>query len=403
MNTAGPTPAATSLASRRVVVPEIAAADALHPLPGRDKLLHVHGETMGTTWSAKLYAPSTSDAPRARQAIQDALDHVVSEMSPWVATSALSRFNAAPAGSWHTLPINFFAVLRTALAIARDSNGAFDPTLGALTDAWGFGPSPQRNHPPNADGTERLLAGAGWQRLEIDEQHRRARQPGGLAIDLCGIAKGFGVDQAARALKRLGMRDFLVEVGGELRGEGVKPDGTPWWVALEDPPAERGYETVPSDIVAALHGMSVATSGDYRRFVEHSGTRHAHSIDPLTGRPVQNGVAAVTVLHESCMWADALATAILVMGRSAAIEFAIAHRIAARMVLRTDRGLSETLTPRFEELLSDDGGVSLLSARIDKELPCSITNFAAHRQSTGSPDHDKSKDDENPERGSMQQ
>lgn len=344
-----------SPAPRRIVVPEIAAAHALHPLPGRDKLVHVRGETMGTAWSAKLYAPSASDEPRARQAIQDALDHVVGEMSPWVATSALSHFNAAPTGTWHTLPVNFFAVLKTALTIARDSNGAFDPTLGALTDAWGFGPSPAPTRPPNADDTERMLATAGWQHLEIDDMHRRVRQPGGLALDLGGIAKGFGVDQAARALRRLGIRDFLVEVGGELRGEGVKPDGTPWWVALEEAPTERSGQAMPSDIVVALHGLSVATSGDYRRFIEHDGTRHAHSIDPRTGNPIENGVAAVSVLHESCMWADGLATAILVMGRSAAIEFATAHRIAARMVLRTDRGLSEVLTPRFEELLRDDG------------------------------------------------
>lgn len=355
MSDAAPTAATTASAPRRVVVPEIAARDALRPLPGRDKLVHVCGETMGTTWSAKLYAPSGFLAPRARRAVQDALDHVVSEMSPWVAISALSRFNAAPAGSWHTLPVNFFAVLRTALAIARDSKGAFDPTLGALTDAWGFGPSPTGAHPPDASDTERMLAGAGWQRLDIDHKHRRVRQPGGLAVDLGGIAKGFGVDQAARALRRLGIRDFLVEVGGELRGEGVKPDGTPWWVALEQPPVEGGGKAVLSDIVVALHGLSVATSGDYLRFVEHDGTRHAHSMDPRTGHPVRSGIAAVTVLHESCMWADALATAILVMGGPAAIGFATEHRIAARMVLRTDQGMSEMLTPRFEDLLGDDG------------------------------------------------
>ena len=354
MHDAGATRMSTSPAPRRVVVPEIVAARALHPLPGRDKLLHVGGQTMGTTWSAKLYAASPFDGPRARQAVQDALDHVVGEMSPWVATSALSQFNAAPAGSWHTLPVNFLAVLETALVIARDSKGAFDPTLGALADAWGFGPSPMRTHPPDAKDTDRMLAAAGWQHLEVDHGRRRVRQPGGLAIDLGAIAKGFGVDQAARALRRLGIRDFLVEVGGELRGEGVKPDGTPWWVALEQPPAERHGAAEISDIVIALHGLSIATSGDYLRFVEHDGTRHAHSLDPLTGRPVDNGIASVSVLDESCMRADALATALLVMGSSAAIAFATEHRIAARMVVRTAHGLSEVLTPRFEDLLRDE-------------------------------------------------
>ncbi len=337
--------------ARRVVVPEITAAHALWPMPGRDTLVEVSGESMGTTWSAKLYATSNSCAPQVRRTIQDALDHVVDEMSPWVTTSALSKFNSAPAGSWHTLPVNFFAVLKTALTIARDSNGAFDPTLGALTDAWGFGPSAVPCSPPGAHDTERMLASAGWQRLEIDHAQRRVCQPGGLHIDLCGIAKGFAVDQAARALKRLGVRDFLVEVGGELRGEGVKPDGTPWWVALEQPPIGNSPEAAVSDIVMALHGLSVATSGDYRRFFEHGDRCYAHTIDPASGRPLANGVAAATVLHKSCMWADALATAMMVMGAEAAVAFARPHRIAARIVQRTPQGFSETLTPAFEALL----------------------------------------------------
>jgi thiamine biosynthesis lipoprotein len=337
--------------ARRVVVPEIAAAHALWPMPGRDTLVEVRGESMGTTWSAKLCAISNSCAPEVRRAIQDTLDHVVDEMSPWVETSALSKFNSAPAGSWHTLPVNFFTVLKTALTIARDSNGAFDPTLGVIADAWGFGPSEVRSSPPRSHDTERMLARAGWQRLEIDHAQRRVRQPGGLCIDLCGIAKGFGVDQAARALTRLGVCDFLVEVGGELRGEGVKPDGTPWWVALEEPPTGNSAEATVSDTVIALHGLSVATSGDYRRFMERDGRRYAHTIDPETGRPVANGVAAVTVLHTSCMWADALATAMMVMGSEAAVGFAGSRRIAARIVGRAPHGLSETLTPAFEALL----------------------------------------------------
>ncbi len=343
-----------SPAARRVAVPEITPADALWPIPGRDQLVRVGGESMGTTWSARLYAVSSACAPQVRQAVQGALDHVVAEMSPWVEHSALSRFNAAPPGSWHTLPVNFHAVLKTALSVARQSDGAFDPTVGALVNAWGFGPQSTHSALPERRDTERLLAHAGWQRLEIDHEHRRVRQAGGLCIDLCGIAKGFGVDQAARALRALGIRDFLVEVGGELRGEGVKPDGAPWWVAVEQPPAADGGEAISADIVVALHGLSIATSGDYRRFTEHGGRRLAHTIDPRNGSPVANGIAAVTVLHKSCVWADALATAMMVLGEQAAAAFAIEHDIAARMVLRTPQGLSEVLTPAFEALLKDD-------------------------------------------------
>lgn len=342
-------------APRRVAVPEIISTHALQPIPGRDRLIHARGETMGTTWSVRFYAASASCAPHVRQAVQDTLDHIVAEMSPWVPGSALSLFNAAPAGSWHALPVNLFAVLKTAISVARDSGGAFDPTLGGLVNIWGFGPDVVDRGEPEARNIEGLLSCAGWQHLEVDHERRRVKQPGGLSIDLCGIAKGFGVDQTARALRRLGIRDFLIDVGGELRGEGVKPDGTPWWVSVEDPPGRSSATSDLSEIVVALHGLSIATSGDYRRFLEREGLRYSHTIDPRNGRPVENGVTAVTVLHRSCMWADALATAMMVMGPSASLTFAIEHRVAARIVTRIGQRLSETLTPSFERLLNDDG------------------------------------------------
>jgi thiamine biosynthesis lipoprotein len=341
-------------ASRRIAVPDIVSTHALQPIPGRDRFVCVRGETMGTTWSVRFYAASVSCAPQVRQAVQATLDHVVAEMSPWVPGSALSLFNAAPAGSWHALPVNFFAVLKAALSVSRDSGGAFDPTLGALANVWGFGPDAMNSEMPDARRIEGFLARAGWQRLDVDHEHKRVRQPGGLSIDLCGIAKGFGVDQIARALRQLGVRDFLVDVGGELRGEGVKPDGTPWWVSVEDPPGDTSGSSGRSDIVIALHGQSVATSGDYRRFVERDGRRYAHTIDPRSGRPVDNDVVAVTVLHESCMLADAFATAMMVMGLPTSLSFATEHRIAARFITRGNEGLVETLTPSFARLLDDE-------------------------------------------------
>lgn len=354
MSGAGRQQTAMPATSRRVAVPEMAPGDALWPIPGRDRLVRVRGESMGTDWSARLYATSNSCAPQVKRAIQDALDHVVAEMSPWVAGSALSRFNSADAGTWHTLPVNFFVVLEAALSVAQESGGAFDPTLGSLVNAWGFGPREADVPLPSTCDAALLLSHSGWTTLEIDHERRRVRQPGGLCIDLCSIAKGFGVDQAARALRRLGIRDFLVEVGGELRGEGVKPDGTPWWVALEQPPADDHAHSTESDIVVALNGNSVATSGDYRRYFECNGQRYAHTIDPRSGRPIANDVAAVTVLHENCMRADALATAMMVMGAPEAISFGAKRGIAARIVRRAPLGLIESLTPAFERLLNDD-------------------------------------------------
>ena len=344
----------TTTFRRRIVVPEIRSPEAARPLLGRDRLVHVRGETMGTTWSVRLYASSAACASQVRQAVQAALDHVVAEMSPWVAQSALSQFNAAPANTWHVLPTNFFAVLTTALSIARDSDGAFDPTVGALVNAWGFGPARNdRDRVLPEQEAQRTAETCGWSRLEVDDLRRAVRQNGGIHLDLCGIAKGFGVDQTARVLRRLGIRDFLIDVGGELGGEGVKPDGTPWWVAFEQPPSIMLQDTRASDVVIALHGLSVATSGDYRRFFDHGGRRYGHTIDPRSGYPAANGVTAVTVLHESCMHADALATAMMVLGPVDGLAFAERRGVAARMSLRNGNQFEELISPALSELLSE--------------------------------------------------
>lgn len=353
---------AGSVPRRRILVPALTSAEAARPILGRDRLVHVHGETMGTTWSIKLYAASSACTPEVRKAVQDALDHVVAEMSPWVAQSALSLFNAASAGSWHVLPQNFFGVLSTALSIAADCGGAFDPTVGALVNAWGFGPNAVSPRVPPPRDIQRLMMQCGWSRLDIDSARRAVRQPGGLHLDLCGIAKGFGVDQAARVLRRLGIRDFLIDVGGELRGEGVKPDGTPWWVALEEPRLIDDVNADTADAVVALHGLSIATSGDYRRFFEIDGRRHAHTIDPRTGQTVDNGIAAVTVLHKSCMEADAFATAMMVLGAENAFAFATRHRLAARLIERRDGRTTEITTPAFDDLLDPDDHLHVGSA-----------------------------------------
>ncbi|MET0383542.1 MAG: FAD:protein FMN transferase, partial [Burkholderiaceae bacterium] len=185
----------------------------------------------------------------------------------------------------------------------------------------------------------------------------------GLGLDLSAIAKGHGVDRVAILLGRLGFESHLVEVGGELRGTGIKPDGQPWWVALERPSCgglpgtaapsdESGRDPngrLPATLVA-LHGLSAATSGDYRRWFEHDGVRYSHTIDPRDGRPVRHGLASVTVLHADCMTADALSTALTVMGPSDGPDFAERQAIAALFVVRGRDGLRERMTSAFEAM-----------------------------------------------------
>lgn len=305
------------------------------------------GATMGTTWSVKCVAQPRQDMAALEKGIAACLDGVIAEMSTWAADSAIGRFNRAPAETWHVLPEGFFTVLDHALALARATRGAYDPTVGRLVDLWGFGPAGPRAAPPAAGAIDAALGDCGWARVALDAAGRRALQPGGIALDLSSIAKGYAVDLLAEYLMAAGIESFLAEIGGELRGQGLKPDGRPWLVALEQPAAAP----LPATVVA-LHALSAATSGDYRRRFEHGGRRYAHTIDPRTGRPLANGVAAVTVLHRRCMTADALATALSVLGAEAGMDYARRNAIAARFVLDGAGGPEELVTPALAAMMA---------------------------------------------------
>ena len=325
----------------RVLVPVLTTPPA-RPVGGSVRAFG--GATMGTTWSVKAVLPATTDLPALEAMVQRALDAVVARMSPWEPGSDLCRYNRAAPGGWTSLSTATLTVLRRAIEVAEASRGAFDPTLGALTDLWGFGPAPFSGQPPTAETIAALRRTDGWKRLVLDGD--ALLQPGGLALDLNGIAKGFGVDQAAAALDRAGVKSYLVEVGGELRGTGAKPDGQPWWVELERPPAASGEITV-----VALHDLAVATSGDYRRFFDHDGRRYAHTLDPATGAPTAHPTVSVTVLAKDCMSADAWATALTVMAPDAALAFATAHGLAAMILAHGPAGLEERLSPALTAML----------------------------------------------------
>ncbi len=313
---------------------------------------------MGTTWSVSLVAAHDVSLEGCHRLIQRVLDGVVAQMSHWEHDSALGRYNLAPPGSFHVLSADFMGVLMYALSVARDSGGAFDPTAGAMVNAWGFGPSSRFDEfgfqaPSDEVLTGLLGQGQRWHDLVRDVAERCVVQPGGVQLDLSSVAKGFAVDQVAQALSASGLRHHLVEVGGELRGSGLKPDGQPWWVALEqavDDP-EATLPSAPSDLVLALHGLSVATSGDYRRFFKLNGQRLSHTLDPRTARPVSHDVASVTVVHQDCMAADALSTVLLVLGPQEGLAWAEARGIAARFVRRDGAGVSEQLSMALTRML----------------------------------------------------
>lgn len=287
---------------------------------------------MGTSWSARIVEPP-ADCERL---ILSVLDRVIAQMSNWEADSDISRFNRLPPGEWMTLPDEMMTVLRAGLDMARLSGGAFDPAIGGLVARWGFGPGPALSSDE--------LAPSPWQSIEVDGP--RARRRAGATLDFSGIAKGYAVDAATDALQARGVRNFLLEIGGELIGKGVKPDIQPWWVDMEAPDGLP----VPT-LRIALCGLSVATSGDYRRFRMEGGRRLSHNIDPASGAPIANDVAAVTILHESAMSADAWATAVTVLGVERGMALATRHGIAARLVRREADGAREYMTPALAAML----------------------------------------------------
>lgn len=273
---------------------------------------------MGTSWSLQAVAPPVG----VQGGVQAMLDRVVAQMSQWEADSDLSRFNRAAPDIWYEVPPELAHVVAAALEISGTSGGAFDPCLGELTEIWGFGRAGPVDRLPLEE-----LGKAFERRIDFDASAQRIRRSAGAALDLSGIAKGYGVDLAAEWLLAEGVRHFLLEVGGELRGEGIRPDGQPWWVDVEMP----STSSIPPWRIA-LHDLSAATSGNYRRGFTVDGRHYSHSFDPRTGRPIVNNVSSVTVLHRSCMLADGWATALTVLGPQAAIALADEQQLAAHVI-----------------------------------------------------------------------
>nr|WP_277923848.1 FAD:protein FMN transferase [Sphingomonas hankookensis] len=290
---------------------------------------------MGTGWRVLCALREDVDTAALRGEVDARLSGLVAQLSHWEPTSDLCRFNALAAGGWTDLSPDFAAVVDLSLRVAHASGGAFDPTIGRLVDLWGFGP-PGPQPEPAAAAIAAARAASGWQRLRRDPGGGRLRQPGGLALDLSGVAKGYAVDAVADLLAARGVRHCLVEIGGELAGRGMRPDGDPWWVDLEQPVGIR-----PSPLRIALHECAVATSGNY--------VRGDHSIDPRNGRPATNGVVSVSVIAATAVLADALATAIAV-GYPAGETIGLLD-IAARIVVRDGDAMREILTPRFTHML----------------------------------------------------
>lgn len=310
---------------------------------------------MGTTWSVQAWAPGQIHGHALQAAIHAQLQRAIDLFSHWHSHSEVAQFNAAAAGDFG-FSADAWAVVADSLALAAQTQGAVDPTLGALVNLWGFGPPGPRQPPlhavPSQHDIDTALRCSGFARVGMNAPTRSLHKPADMRLDLGGIAKGWAVDQVSAALLHAGAEVHLVEIGGELKARGLKPDWQPWWVELE-PADEQASQMAPPRDLLALVDMAVATSGDWRRQFSHGGQRLSHTLDARTGRPIANGIASVTVLHAQAMQADALATALSVMGAEKAMAWASHHKLAARLTVRGAQGLTEHLSPAMAAMLCE--------------------------------------------------
>ena len=308
------------------------------------------GPTMGTRYTVRVVAPPLDD--HGREQIQMAIETELALsdrlLSTWDADSELSRLNAHDSPEPFPLAAETIGLLEIARQVGELSSGAFDVTVGPLVQAWGFGPGGRPPRAPSAETLVELSSRVGQDLLAVDAGAGTVTKTHPeVACDLSALAPGWAGDRIATALTALGHRSFIVDIGGEVVARGRRIDGTRWRVAVESPGGERDKV-----LVLALENTAVATSGDYRNvYVDEAGTRRSHLIDPRTREPVTHGLASVTVVHAEGVWADALATALLVMGPEPAWALAERLGLAVRLVTRTENGTyTAAATAPFEAL-----------------------------------------------------
>ena len=344
--------------ARAVAVLAVALAACAAPPTPALRAIEFSGPAMGTTWSVKIVTtPGAIDADTSRaidRGIRDEFARIDGLMSTWDPESELSRFNGSTSLEPFPVASETFDVFRWSVDIWQETGGAFDPTLGPLIDAWGFGVD--RSVPPPDDAmVERLRASVvGMSFVELDPDGRwvRKRTPG-VRCDFSAIAPGYAADRLASQLEARGLDRFLVDVSGELVARGTNERGQPWQVGIERPEAERRSAAR----VVGLRDMAMATSGDYRNVREVDGQRLTHILDPRSGRPVRHALASVTVFDALAVRADALSTALMAMGPDDARAFAGEHGLAALFLIRLPGGsFEEWRSPAFDSLEAGPAG-----------------------------------------------
>lgn len=306
---------------------------------------------MGTTYSIRLAKlPEGTDVSAIHQGVEERLAEINAEMSNWDENSEISKFNRSDSTDWFPVSADVAFVIEAALETSDETGGAFDVTVGPLIELWGFGTGGRHSDPPSDDEIASVRESVGWRNLDVRTAPPalKKRHPK-LTINLSAIAKGYGIDAVGELLESRGVRNYLVEIGGEVRVRGTKDGGGRWRVGIARPDSD----TFEYDNSVALDDVSLATSGDYRNFFEKDGRRFSHTIDPATGRPVEHSLASASVVAESTMQADALATAIMVMGPEKGYNYAADAGLPVLLISHTNDGFTERRTAAWIERFGD--------------------------------------------------
>ena len=308
-------------------------------------LLVIRGQTMGTTFQVKL--PDTGlDREKLDVEINALLSEVNRQMSTYQKDSEITKFNRAKTTDWVGISEDFGYVLQVAKQVGDWSDGAFDVTVGPLVNLWGFGPEAVPEQIPAEDEILARMATIGYQKISVQANRKAVRKEmPNMYCDLSAVAKGFGVDKVASYLEGLGVQAYFVEIGGEVKVKGRHVDGGRWRVGIATPTAQGGLQKV-----VELEDLALATSGDYHNYFEKDGKRYSHTIDPRTGKPITHRLASVSVIHAECAYADALATAMNVMGPEKGFAFALEQNLPVFLLIKSDQGFEEKMSPAFEKI-----------------------------------------------------
>jgi len=315
------------------------------------KVFSFSGLTMGTSYNIKIVEDSTFQKKDYSQIVKSGVDSLLKkvnqQMSTFITDSEISLFNSFADTTWFPISKEFAFVVKNAIFIGDTTKGALDVTVGPLVNLWGFGPTGDITSLPDSQEVKLMksLTGLNKIKVQFNPPAIKKAQPY-MYIDLSSIAKGYGVDKVSEYFFQLGVMNFMIEIGGEVRANGINQNDEYWRIGISTPNNSGGIEKVVS-----LNNMSMATSGDYHNYFMKNGKRYSHTINPRTGYPITHHLASVSVIAKTCMMADGYATALDVLGPKDGLLYADTLKLPVFMIVHKDGNFTEEKNKLFDKFL----------------------------------------------------